>query len=292
MMTTLRLQFIILSLSVSTITSAQQITDSIPFKYEKGWIFINAKIDGQDCRLLFDTGDPLTRVFPKSLGWTYTNDKSNKSAFKKIKQAQLQTGTYGQQVDVFAFGATITCSAEIDGVIGYNFMKDKIWMIDYKKEKIYILASAPPINKSLHVIPLFIIPGEGLWKELLAEIKINGKPYTVKSNGRESRPLLKFDTGFSSNGGTISLMLDKHFLIEKCNAPDSSSCIEFCGKQFCSLKGVDVVLSFNNGLTFSVRATGRDGEPGGYALLGNAFFDHYRPVFDLKNNQLVLLSNE
>jgi hypothetical protein len=53
-----------------------------------------------------------------------------------------------------------------------------------------------------------------------------------------------------------------------------------------------VKLSFDNGLTFSVKATGREGKPGGYALLGNAFFDRYKPVFDLKNNQLILLSKD
>jgi hypothetical protein len=284
-----------LALSVSTIASAQQITDSISFKYEKGAIFIDAKIDGQDCRLLFDTGDPLTRVFPESLGWKYTNDKSNKSAFKKIKQSQLQIGTYAQRVDIFAFGATRACPEELDGVIGYNFMKGKIWMIDYEEEKIYILSSAPSASKVLHVIPIFIPPGEGLWKELLAKININGKSYVVKSKGMEQKPLLKFDTGFSSRGknskgGTISLMLDKRFLIEECNAPDSSTCIEVCEKKYCSLKGVDVELSFNDNLTFSVKATGRDAEQGGYALLGNAFYERYKPVFDLKNNQLILLS--
>jgi hypothetical protein len=272
-----------------TMASAQQILDSIPFKFEKPGIIIDAKIDGQSCRLLFDTGDPLTRVFPESLGWEYTNDKSDKSAFKKIKQAQLQTGTYAQQVDIFAFGSTKTCPGELDGVIGYNFMKGKIWMIDYEKEKIYILSSAPPINKALHVIPFFIIPGEGLWKELLAEIKINRKPYIVKSRGRESKKFLKFDTGFSSESGTISLLLNNRFLLEECNASDSSDCIEVCGKQYCFLKGVDVELSFNNNLAFSVKATGEEIDRGGYALLGNVFFKRYKPVFDLKNNQLLLL---
>jgi hypothetical protein len=195
-----------------------------------------------------------------------------------------------QPVDIYHYGDTQTCPREIDGVIGYNFMKGKIWMIDYRKEMIYILAAAPSIDKVLYVIPFFIIPGEGLWKELLAEVKVNGKPLVSKFRGGERKHFLKFDTGFSSRSGTTGLLLSKYFLVEKCNVPDSSYCIDVCGKQYCFLNPRNVDLSFDNNLTFSVEATGEDN--GGYALLGNAFFDQYRPVFDLKNNQLLLLRNE
>jgi hypothetical protein len=286
----LRFYLIMLALNASTIVAAQRITDTIPFKLEEHAIIIIAKIDGQSCRLVFDTGDPLTRVFPEELGW---KPAINKDKSGKIKQAQLQIGTYAQQVDIYAFGATRACpEAGMDGVIGYNFMKDKIWMIDYRKEKIYILESPPPANEALHVIPFFVIPGKSLWKELLAEIKINGKPYIVKSNGRESKPFLKFDTGFVSRGGTISLLLNNHFLMEECNAPDSYDCKEVCGKQYCFLNGVGVNLSFNNDINFSVKATAEQVSQNSYALLGNVFFERYKPVFDLKNNQLILLSKE
>jgi hypothetical protein len=91
-------------------------------------------------------------------------------------------------------------------------------------------------------------------------------------------PLLKFDTGFSSRSDTVGLSISKTFLIEKCNAKDSSYCFELCGKQICSLNPIKVELSFENNLTFSTLASGRDDV--GHILLGNAFFDKYKPVFD------------
>ena len=285
-MKTLRILLIILTLSVSSIVSAQQVLDSISFQYEEATIYIDAKIEGKNYRFIFDTGDPLTRVFPEVLEWK-TTAQSKSPALECIKQTEVQIGTYVQKVDIYHFGDTQTCSEEVAGVIGYNFMKDKIWMIDYRQKKIYRLDVPPPVNKALHVIPIFMIPGKGLWKELLAEIKINGKPYVTKFNGRESRTFLKFDTGFGSKRGTTGLLLNRQFLIEKCGVPDSSYLIEVCGKQYQFLNPVNVDLTFVNNLTFSVETTGENITQ---ALLGNAFFDRYKPVFDLKNNQLILLS--
>ena len=289
-MKALRFQLILLALSAFSTVSAQHLLDSIPFKYENGRPVIDAKIEGKTYKFLFDTGDPLTRIFPEVPGWKIPKPTGKQSSHESIKHTEIQIGTYAQQVDIYPFKETQTCAEELTGVIGYNFMKDKIWMIDYRQKKIYRLDSPPPANKALYVIPIFIMPSNGLWKELLAEIKINGQPYVVSSKGRDRSPLLKFDTGFGSMSGTVGLLLNKRFLVEECNAPDISSSIEICGKQYQNLKPVTVELTLNNSLTFSVVASGR--EEVGQALLGNAFFDHFKPVFDLKNNQILLLSNE
>ncbi|MCL2133125.1 MAG: hypothetical protein FWH39_02120 [Bacteroidales bacterium] len=286
-MKVLRFQLIILALSVSSIVGAQQILDSISFRYEDNSPIIDAEIEGQNYKFLFDTGNPLTRVFPEVLGWK-TTEKSPQH--QSIKRTEIKIGTYAQQVDVYPYRETQTCKDSLHGAIGYNFMKDKIWMLDYRKKKIYRLNVTPPANKALHIIPIFIIPGGGLWKELLAEIKINGKPYLVKFRERDTKALMKFDTGFSSKSGTTGLLLNKRFLVEECKIPDITYSIEVCGKQYEYLKPATVDLTINDSPTFSVEATGAEDVE--QALLGNAFFERYRPVFDLINNQLLLFSSE
>jgi hypothetical protein len=285
-----KVPLIIMLICISASSVPQCILDSISFNYISNDIIINAKIDGKNCKLLFDTGDPLTRVFPSSFGWQAAI-RNDKEIATKLKKVSVQIDSYSQQVDVFEYNeGAHACQTEIDGCIGYNFMKDKIWMIDYRREKIYILSSAPIINKSIPVIPIFVMAGNGLWKELLAKVKINGSSYVVKRRGVNTEPLLKFDTGFSSRSGTVGLFMNKDFLVEKCNAKDSLRCSEYCGMQICSIKPVEVEFSFENNVTFSTLASGDNGV--GQILLGNAFFDKYKPVFDLKNNQLILLPNE
>jgi hypothetical protein len=168
--------------------------------------------------------------------------------------------------------APLNCPSFSQGHIGYSFMKGKIWMIDYRKERIYILSASPAKSEALCIVPFYISYGQ-LWQT----VKINGKPLK-----------LKFDTGFSSIG-TSPILVNEQFLIDECNATDSTCYKGVCGMEYCRKKAM-VNFSLSDNFSVDVEAFGFKKLFG--VTLGNAFFDHYRPVFDLKNNQLILLGNE
>jgi hypothetical protein len=263
----LRLQFILIALGVSVITSAQQILDSIPFKYEKGSILVDAKINGKDCKLIFDTGSPhtdFTGAFAKELGWSYPKEKE--------RPGKVQIGTYTTEVNLRAWEkAPFDCPSFTVGRIGYSIMKGKIWMIDYRKEKIYILAEPPVISGLIEIIP-FRIRGD----QMCANVSIN----------KSEKEDLKIDTGFSSIGKR-PFMLGERFLNADSNGLDTVCYEGTCGKMVCRKTAtVHVAFSDKHEIYLDALVTKSPIVP----VLGNAFFDRYKPVFDLKNNQLLLVA--
>lgn len=261
--------FLILVLCAPSIALAQQITDSIPFKYEKGSILVDAKINGKDCKLIFDTGSPhtdFTGTFAKELGWLYPKEKE--------RPERVQIGTYTTEVNLRAWEkAPFDCPSFTVGRIGYSIMKGKIWMIDYRKEKIYILAEPPVVSGLIEIIS-FRIRGDQMW----ANISIN----------KGEKQDLKIDTGFSSIGKK-PFMLGERFLNADSNGLDTVCYEGTCGKTICRKTAtVHVAFSDKHEIYLDALVTKSPIVP----VLGNAFFDRYKPVFDLKNNQIILLSNE
>jgi hypothetical protein len=250
------------------IASAQQITDSIPFKYEKGSILVDAKINGKDCKLIFDTGSPHTDVtgdFAKLLGWTYPQERTHLGI--------LQIGTYRKQTIFRSIkGAPYNCPGFSIGHIGYETMKGKIWMIDYLKGMIYILAAPPPLAKALHVIPFRF----SNIHQMISSVEVNGKEL-----------LLQHDTGFSSIGKR-PIMLDEEFMVAECKDVDSLCYESVCGDRLNCRKKATITISFSDSFEMSVETLGMK-KLVDRVVLGNAFYEHYKPVFDLKNNQLLLL---
>jgi hypothetical protein len=268
-MRTLRFLLTTFALSASAVVSAQQITDSIPFKYERGALLIDAKVRGKACKLIFDTGSPSTDVtgdFAKSLGWKYPQERT--------RSETLQIGEYRVQTTFLAFKkAPYNCPEFAIGHIGYETMKGKIWMIDYRKEMIYVLAAPPPMAGALHVIPFRI----SNIHQMIGSVEVNGK-----------KLLLQHDTGFSSIGKR-PIMLDEEFMLVECKDVDSLCYESVCGNRLNCRKKATVTVSFSDSFEMPVEALGMK-KLIDRVVLGNTFYERYKPVFDLKNNQLILLS--
>jgi hypothetical protein len=266
------LQFILMmsAFGVASTSFAQQIVDSIPFIYEKGAILVDAKVNGKTCKLIFDNGagyTMITEAFVKSSGMPFPSEKN--------RLGTIQAGSFQTQVElkINTQRSPYDCPSFSDGWMGYNLMQNKIWMIDYRREKIYLLAASPALDDAIAILPF-----RTSYNQLFIDVKIN--------NGEKQR--LKLDTGFSSIG-TMPLMLGKQFLDADYNALDSLCYNSVCDKMICR-KTTTVNVSFPNHYTIALNALVTTSPY--LPVVGNAFFDDYKIVFDYKNNNLILLSNE
>ena len=127
-------------------------TDSIPFRYEKDLIIVQAQINGkqQPLDFIFDTG-----AFNSKINHTLTDEydletkaiKENKDTHgnvKTIEVTQLEQVKFGETVFtkigagkvVYAEDSPSPCIAE-HGIIGANLIKLAHWKIDYAKQMIY-----------------------------------------------------------------------------------------------------------------------------------------------------------
>jgi hypothetical protein len=261
--------YFLVLLYIPFVAQAQQITDSIPFRYEKGSLLVDAKIDGKPCTLLFDTGcstTDFTGAFASALGWDYPKEKE--------RVGKIEIGTYTAELTLTAKAkAPFNCPSFSTGHIGYDLMKDKIWMIDYRKEKIYILNKLPEIPESTGIIP-FQIRQNQLW----ASAAIN----------KGEKQDLKLDTGFSSISKK-AMMVGERWLNADSSELDTLCYERTCGGELCR-KITMLNLSFGDKQDFYVESL--VSKAPNVPVLGNGFFDQYRPIFDLKNNKLILFPKE
>jgi hypothetical protein len=141
----------------------------IPFDFSRGAIGIDATVKEAPVFLLLDTGlDPslVNRVRAESLGLEIDLHAGGEaSGYGDDKAAAIFPTTLGglaigghsfEQIDAVVADTGAMSRAfgrQVDGVLGYSFLKDKIVLIDYDSRKIGILdkqTDAEPILRSCH----------------------------------------------------------------------------------------------------------------------------------------------
>jgi hypothetical protein len=141
----------------------------IPFDFSRGDIGLDAKVKETPVFLLLDTGvDPslVDRTRAESLGLKidlraggeasgYGDDKSA-AIFPAILDGLSIGGHSFGPIDALVADTGAMSRAlgrEVDGVLGYSFLKDKIVLIDYDSKKVAILdkqTDAEPTLRSCH----------------------------------------------------------------------------------------------------------------------------------------------
>lgn len=141
---------------------AEEITDTIPIKLKRHSILLEGFIGKRPATFILDTGaeynqlnhdiDPLIKAFFYPTGNLKLSDASGKSkkvVSGKLYRVQLNDSVYfGPMKTVLinlrqmreAFGTTA------DGVLGFEFFKQKRTIINYRKKELYFVA-APQLGK-------------------------------------------------------------------------------------------------------------------------------------------------
>lgn len=147
----------------------------IPFSFENNKILIEVQetVSGETLRLFLDTGAPT--ILKRSATF----------ADSTVASVSFQLGDYtltGENVEVNAFDqneAFMKAFAEVDGLLGYDVMRQLNWKIDWKARKIYLSDQA------------FDIPAE----DRLENIG-NTKPMIMlRIDSARVQPSLVIDTG-------------------------------------------------------------------------------------------------
>lgn len=139
----------------------EKISDSIAFKMKNHAIILNTEVNGKTLRMALDTGAEYNQL----------NKSVSKSVLKYFKpKGELKlVGATGKKVNVLAgklfrlklnehvyFGPMYTVlgnlrqlneafGTKIDGVLGYEFFKQKRTIINYKKKLLYFVETPLPL---------------------------------------------------------------------------------------------------------------------------------------------------
>jgi predicted aspartyl protease len=133
---------------------------ALPFRYEKGLIVVEARIDNEPYNFIFDTGastiiddDFAKKVKYKKIGIQKHKDTRGKN--KKLKVIKINKVSIGG-ID---FSDIVTSISDLDnlknttcidfvGILGANVMNKCVWQIDYQKKIIILTDSRDSLMQS------------------------------------------------------------------------------------------------------------------------------------------------
>ena len=140
----------------------EEILDSIPFKLKKHAIVIEGQINGLDVKLGIDSGaefnqinkdiDPkILEVFQPKRRLKLTGASKNQIYVLagNLHRVQLsETIYFGPMLTIVTNLKNInfTFKSRLDGILGYEFFKQKRTIINYKKEMLYFIATPKQEN--------------------------------------------------------------------------------------------------------------------------------------------------
>ena len=146
-------------------------TETIPFKYIKGIIFVEVKIDNEPYNFILDTGAEVGAVSPEllskisykkqsTINLTDSNKKSKRLITLTIDEIGLGNSTFQDMwvvsKDLSSLKNYLACEIEFDGFIGSNLMRKAIWKIDYQKQQIEFrdLGNQFPVAANTFTLPM------------------------------------------------------------------------------------------------------------------------------------------
>jgi Aspartyl protease len=275
--------------SNNTQVFANNLLETIPFRYEKGFILLKITIEKAEKTFIFDTGATtlLDAKFAKTLktkriGRQKHHDSTGKS--RTLKIVTLPKITLGN-TDFKSIIANITdltplCSQlgfDFDGILGVNVMNQGIWQIDYAKQQITFgnFREALPQMPNESVPKIFSFYNEG-----------KGTPkISLYTNGQYLGEA-ELDTG--SNGGITFPYLTQRLLPDTCvftkkesiagglftKVNKKSSSTKVSALLFGQKVEInDVPLSFEEHLP--------------YPLIGNKFLSQFLVTIDWKRKEII-----
>lgn len=132
---------------------------TLPFRYDKGLIIVEANIDDKPYNFIFDTGasmiiddDFAKKVKYKKIGIQRSKDSGgNRKKLKIVKLNKVSIG--GIEFSDIVTGIsdldklkTTTC-IDFAGIIGANVMNKSVWQIDYQNKIIILTDSRDSLNQ-------------------------------------------------------------------------------------------------------------------------------------------------
>ena len=155
-------------------------TSYTPFELAGGMIFVQAELEGQRAHFILDTGAPglviNARQLPKT-GETVLNGVFGTSATKEIEVASFSwAGWDHHQVPALLMDMShfeSLTGREIQGLIGYDFIKGKELFIDYDQQLIRISKRANPVSGK--TVPQEQVPFRMADHLPIIKMKVNGK---------------------------------------------------------------------------------------------------------------------
>lgn len=176
----------------------------IPFNYDAQLPIIEAEINGQSGRFLFDTGAPnvISREFAekqkiKTLAYGTINDSGGHSLSKqsyvnleKIALGNLVFKNTGAVIQDLGNSEVMKC-LNLDGIIGSNLMRKALWKIDYKNKQISITDDLDNFNITKDYITISFkekTQGTPLIDLNLDNVEVSNLTFDTGSNGDISLP--------------------------------------------------------------------------------------------------------
>lgn len=280
---------------------AQNITKNIiPFQYIKNQILIEVKLNNSSKKLymLFDTGvDPsvidLRTAEELNLKVEKGNEgeasgRGNESAkiYPTIFKELLIQNERHKNIEALAFDMSLLekkIGTKVHGILGYSFIKDKIFRIDYKNKTIQFFKSSEELNKHLSSESkrLKLYTDDDDMIPLVDDISINN-----------NRFLASFDTGSSLNiqiyeHSLEDLKLDSIDLSKL----DESQLFGAQGRKKTVITTLDSIV-VSNDIVFNKQeitiSSIKNTEQLRMGNIGNKFLDHFKVTFDYLNKEIIL----
>ncbi|GGE01299.1 retropepsin-like aspartic protease [Planktosalinus lacus] len=260
-------------------------TDSIPFRFEKDLIVVQAQINGkqQPLDFIFDTGafnSKLESSLADNLGLEIIAEKTNSTAqgiSQKIEVVQIDSLKLGESTFynigagklTYATTSASPCIAD-SGIIGANLIKLAHWKIDYENQLIHFSDSPFEVEGDSYVLP---------FKRPL----LSGTPtINLEIEGKKVENIL-FDVGY--NGGLVlPLSVANHFknIESKIIQDQSTSGIYGTNTDSLLVKNLSVnVGGAKAQIPVEFSSLNK-------ALLGNEFLKHFEVIINYDTKKIYL----
>ena len=276
----------------------------VPFTFERNSVVVQAKINGQGSyNLLLDTGAEESAIdvnTAKELGLTLKAISSGKivatgkreNTLFLTKFSQIEVGSLVVR-DLLAVATDFSKISQrigipVHGVVGYNFLKDRVVQFDYPHRVIRFFNNSP-VPRSLQantasrmMLPFRFYAGDKF--PTIDEVYVNGKRIKVE-----------LDTGHSGVLALTPLAIKKLGLEAEAQSGETETSEGALGTSVnrkAKLKSLTVGSVTLESPTVSFRSAGSGLDEAPFdGLLGNDFFKDFVVTFDY-HSMMVMLEKE
>jgi len=234
---------------------------------------VDTKINGKDAVFAFDTGTYVSLVLFKQNIKRFNLDVTEKKR-KEIAHFEFEIGTSKLKAEALVIDSP---PVQVDGLIGWPFLKGKIWAVLWNSETLVPIQSVPEQASS--------------WLQIKLAKDV---PVLAFAHGKRGKGLIYIDTG-DSGGVSLSAARWKRWLKEHPDAPMTLS-----GAWSPVLGGFSVVRQswsdrLNLGpLVIPGATVSRAAHkwPRLEAVIGLEALSHFEVIFDLRENRIYLKTRD
>lgn len=268
------------------------ILDTIPFKYDNGWITLKVKLAGTDDerKFILDTHAGTTLFESSVPANQYETIKTSKALdfnghIFEQKIIKIDSLTFGNEVvfhDVItAVSATLPTCSEIDGIIGRELMMQLNWQIDFENEIIIVSDSSEKLkyDENAFILPMFRPRSNGTFSLLI-------------SDGAKDEIPISVDLGAAINLFIFPSIVDKlqkNEVIKHTTTAKGKSGVSFSGNQ----KEKETTFGAIDRLRFPGSELVLDSvcfmsHRSFLMVFGSEFFSNFRTTIDYSNKRVIL----